>query len=204
MMIFWKARLAFLAVPKTGTTAYESALGDRADILMRNPPGIKHMNPRFFKNRLLPNLERGDTKDIETLAVMRNPLEWLGSWYRYRQRSHLNGKPNSTANVTFDQFVLDYLSETQPSHARVGRQYRFLTANDGTVSVDHLFDYAHLDHLTRFLEDRLEFRFSLARKNVSPTKKHALSAEIEAKLRTQCSEDFALYDALHARFSALD
>ena len=42
MLIFYKERLAFLSVPKTGTTAYETALRDRADMVISVPAMLKH------------------------------------------------------------------------------------------------------------------------------------------------------------------
>ncbi len=42
MLVFFKERLAFLSVPKTGTTAYETALRSRADLVISEPPMLKH------------------------------------------------------------------------------------------------------------------------------------------------------------------
>ena len=52
MLVFYKERLAFLSVPKTGTTAYESALRPRADIVISEPPLLKHA-PVYRYNRFL-------------------------------------------------------------------------------------------------------------------------------------------------------
>ena len=41
MLVFYKERLAFLAVPKTGSTAYHTALRDRADLVVTDPPDLK-------------------------------------------------------------------------------------------------------------------------------------------------------------------
>jgi len=48
MMIFYKERLAYLAVPKTGTTSVEHALQHRASMILRDPPGMKHTNARGY------------------------------------------------------------------------------------------------------------------------------------------------------------
>jgi hypothetical protein len=42
MLVFAKEKLVFLAMPKTGTTALEAALAPRSDMVMRNPPILKH------------------------------------------------------------------------------------------------------------------------------------------------------------------
>ena len=102
MLLFWKERLVFLAVPKTGTSAYEAALQTRASIAVLDPPELKHA-PIYRYNRFFrPMFERTGGEDMETLAVVRDPLDWLGSWYRYRRRPFLDGKRTSTADVSFD------------------------------------------------------------------------------------------------------
>ena len=42
MLIFSKARLVVLSVPKTGTTAIEQALAGHASIAVLDPPELKH------------------------------------------------------------------------------------------------------------------------------------------------------------------
>ncbi len=50
MLVFVKEGLAFLSVPKTGTTAYQAALADRADMVVSDPPMLKHA-PVYRYNR---------------------------------------------------------------------------------------------------------------------------------------------------------
>jgi hypothetical protein len=92
MLIFYKERLAFLSVPKTGTTAYETALRDRADMVISEPAMLKHA-PVYRYNRFLrPMFFNVCDVELELLAVMREPISWLGSWWRYRQRPLHEGK----------------------------------------------------------------------------------------------------------------
>lgn len=80
MMVFYKARLVVLAVPKTGSTAYESALRDHADLVMSQPPELKHA-PLYRYNRFIrPMYEKVCDAELEVMAVMREPVSWLGSW----------------------------------------------------------------------------------------------------------------------------
>ena len=58
MLVFFEERLAFLSVPKTGTTAYETALAPRADMVISEPPMLKHA-PVYRYNRFIrPMYER--------------------------------------------------------------------------------------------------------------------------------------------------
>ena len=199
MMVFSKARLVFLSVPKTGTTAYESALGPLADILVSNPPELKHA-PVYRYNRFFrPMLEKFVAEDLEILAVVREPISWLGSWYRFRQRPFMAGKPNATHDLSFDDFVEGYCKGQRPGFANVGSQAKFLEpAGNGTCATK-LFRYEDQAGLRAWLEERLETRIETARENVSPEMDLALSPDVEAKLRRKQAEEFALYDSIPVR-----
>ena len=105
MLLFWKAKLVLLAVPKTGTTALEAALLAHADTAILNPPEKKHLTARRWRNQLAPFFENRGTRQIETMAIIREPRDWLGSWYRYRARPEISGSASSTAGMDFAQFV---------------------------------------------------------------------------------------------------
>jgi hypothetical protein len=196
MMIFFQERLAFLAVPKTGTSALENALGPKASAIFRDPPGIKHTNARGFESKYRKLFERGNLPPLETMAVMREPVDWLGSWFRYRQRPSLAGHPNSTAGLSFDEFVAAYLSDNQPAFANVGSQARFVTDQGGDLLINHLFSYHDLASAVEFLERRLDREITLKSVNLSPKRGLSLSSELSSELRRACALDFEIYEAL--------
>lgn len=198
MMVFWKARLVFLAVPKTGTQAYEAALGQQADIVMRHPTSVKHMSAQKFRRKFAPLLGPGTGKSLKTLAVIREPVDWLGSWYRYRRRPELNGHPNSTATLSFDDFVDGYLAEVQPAWANVGSQFRFVSNDRGHVITDHLFPYEDQIGLRGFLAQSLGFDVPPPPQvNRSPDRTPSrLSPELEDRLRRDHAADFDLHQAV--------
>ena len=196
MLVFPEARLALLAVPKTGTTALAVAFGSEAGMVLRHPPALKHLGVRDFDRHLRPLLERSAGGGrFETVAVMREPIAWLGSWYRYRLREDIAGLAQSTRGLSFDRFVLDHLSDPCPVHAAVGRQSR-LIAPAAACRVDHLFRHDRMDALLAFLADRTGVRAILPRRNVSPDAPLDLSAATEARLRADLAPDFALYASL--------
>ncbi len=196
LLVFFKERLVFLSVPKTGTTAYESALRDRADIVVADPPELKHA-PVYRYNRFFrPMFERVCDVEMETLAVMREPISWLGSWYRYRQRPFMKGQPAATHDLSFDDFVRGYLKGEPPPFANVGRQSKFLEPRPNGVSVTHLFRYEEQIRLKAFLEERLGFEFQTQQENVSPAMDLVLSPGVERRLRQKFHEEFNLYDSI--------
>ncbi|WP_339766835.1 gamma-glutamyl kinase [uncultured Pseudosulfitobacter sp.] len=196
MLVFFKERLAFLSVPKTGTTAYENALRPRADLVISEPPMLKHA-PVYRYNRFVrPMFLKVCDTELEVMAVMREPIDWLGSWWRYRQRPFMAGKPNATHGISFDDFVQAYMKGKKPSFADVGSQFKFLESQPNGVGVTHLFKYEDQPRLQAFLSERLDVTLDLARENVSPEMPLNLSPDIASRFRRKFAEEFDLYDSI--------
>lgn len=195
MLVFWKQRLVYLATPKTGTTAIEAALEPLASVVIQRPPELKHTPVQRYWKHLAPFLAQAADEDFMVVAVMREPIDWLGSWYRYRQRPSGVAPGKSTAGIDFDAFVEAYLSDPQPEFANVGVQSQFLVPERGP-GADRLFRYDDMGSFVHFLEDRLDCEITLPRLNVSPPGSTELSPAVEARLRRELARDFALYDSL--------
>lgn len=195
MLVFWDQRLAFLATPKTGSTAIEVALESLSALAIQRPPILKHTTVRRFHRFIGPYLATASGDDFTVTALMREPRDWLGSWYRYRQRQDVTDPKKSTTNISFDDFVRAYCRETPPDFAAVGSQAQFLRPRN-EKGVDRLFRYDQIDQFIDFLEDRLGCEIILPRINVSPAAEMDLSTATEALLRQHCADDFALYAAI--------
>lgn len=195
MLVFWDQRLVFLATPKTGSTAIETALESLAEVAVTRPPVLKHTPALRYRRFLGPYLERAAGAPFTVVALMREPLEWLGSWYRFRQREEVIEPQKSTRGMSFDRFVDGYLQTPRPAFADVGGQARFLDPGK-EKPLDHIFRYDEIDAFVGFLEDRLGCEITLPVINVSPEGATELSPETEARLRRDCAADFLLYDSL--------
>lgn len=196
MLVFSKHKLVFLSVPKTGTTAWQAALAPHASMIISDPPELKHA-PVFRYNRFFrPALEKFIGEDLHVIAVMRAPIDWLSSWYRYRQRAFLSGKPTSTENISFDAFVQGYVQGSQPRYANVGSQSKFLEPQRNGTAATHLFRYDDQEGLAEYLESRLGVRVQTERLNASPREHLALEKDTEAVLRRKYAPDFRLYDSI--------
>ncbi|MFV1876880.1 gamma-glutamyl kinase [Nioella sp.] len=196
MLVFWKQRIVLLAVPKTGTTALEQALLPHASAAILDPPGQKHVSAQGYRNRLSNFFEQRGKRPMELVAVMREPVDWLGSWYRYRSRPQLDGKPNSTAGLSFDAFVEAWLRDDKPAYSEVGSQANFLTDDQGKLAVDRLYRYDRIASLVRFMEDRLDTSLDISRANVSPKGPVELSDAMRNRLMREAAAEFALWDSL--------
>jgi hypothetical protein len=194
MLVFWEPRLVFLATPKAGSTALAAALESLAAVSIQRPPVLKHTTVHRYRRFVGPYLEAAAKADWTVVAMMREPRDWLGSWYRFRQREETDPR-KSTRGISFDDFVRAWCSDPRPEFADVGSQERFLRPRQGQ-GVDRLFRYEEIDGFVRFLEDRLGCEIILPRLNVSPPGLTDLSPETEALLHEVAAADFALYDSL--------
>lgn len=194
MIVFDEQKLVIFSVPKTGSTSLENAIGPRASLVVRRPPKMKHMPVGNYKRFFKP-MDREFGREPDFMAVVRHPVDWLGSWYRYRHREDLAGHPNSTRDRSFDDFILEYCKDAPAPFADVGSQFRFVMVKKYTeIGVDHLFRYEAQEAIRQFIVARLGFDFDLPRLNVSDRMPLELSPKVEAHLRKTKSEEFWLWD----------
>lgn len=193
MLVFFKQRLVILSVPKTGSSALHDALRPMADLVISAPPTLKHAPLYRFNRFIRPMYEKVCDAELDAMAVVREPVAWLGSWYRYRQRRELEGEPNSTAGLSFDDFVRAYCAEQPPAFARVGSQAAFLEPRPNGVRAKHIFAYETPEEIRAFLEGRLGPLPEFPRVNVSPQQTLKLSADVEARFRSKHAASFDLH-----------
>ena len=198
MLVLWKERLVILATPKTGSTAIETALGSLSVMTLGRPPELKHTPAYRYQRFIRPYLRAtSGGHDFTAVALMREPIDWLGSWFRFRQREEVDDAGKSTRQIDFAAFVQGYMRQPRPGFAQVGRQAKFLSGmNDAPLGVDRLFRFEELARFTSFLEERLDMPLELPRINVSPQGDLSLPPALEQDLRAYLAPEYALYDAI--------
>lgn len=204
MIFLYRAKLLILSQPKTGTTALDSALGPRASIAVNSPPEMKHTGYRKFMKFVAPWIQAQTglaRKNYEVVAVMREPIDWLGSWYRYRTREELSGGSgeragNYTGNISFEQFVLDVCKPKgeQPSYARMNSPCGVALAGERSIGVDRLFPYEDMSGLYELIEARTGKSVETKKMNVSP----AMPLELSEAAREKIAGKFAFAFDVHA------
>ncbi len=197
MMISTKANIAFLAMPRAASTSIEQALLPFADIAFKGFPRFKHINLSIYNLRLRPFLTANNFASIETTALFREPVSWLESWFKYRSDPKIKLKRNSTAGLTFNEFVAAYLMENQPDFAKVGQQNKFVMTKTSACGVDHLFKYENLDGFAAFLSTRFSHEFEFEQTNKSNLKATDLSPELRKELEIRFAKDFDIHDSAH-------
>lgn len=196
MLVLWDQKLVILATPKTGTTAIEAALGPLAAVSVTHPPALKHTDARLWKTHLKPYLRAVSGEDFEAIALMRDPIAWLGSWYRFTRRDYAETQNEARGPQSFAEFIEGYLSTPTAMFSDVGSQSAFLSDDAGNLAVDRVFRYEQINDFVAFLEDRLDFYIELPSLNVSPEFDLDLSASLRARLKDALAKEYAIYDAI--------
>ena len=180
-------KTVFVCTPKVASTSIEECLDqlNPSMVLLGGArPGLKHSDARFTSKHMLPFLRQVYPQIyFDCFCVVRNPLEWLYSWWRYRSRPELTGKPVSTSSLFFDQFVYEYLNFIQTGHAAVPSvhlppQNKFVLDRSSEFVVDKVFAIDHLEKLESFLSIRSGREIILPKKNVSSVKKQGKTIDL--------------------------
>ena len=166
---------AFLCAPKCASSSIESAIAPYCNVNFSGPGRIKHINAQDYRETILRyHRQKLGMQPIEAFSIFRDPLEWLFSWYRYRQRNDIKhpGSPMHhwyTGNMSFEHFVDAYCNSTpRPKFANVGNQARFHSLRDGRIGVEKIFAMTRLDKVESYLSDRLNTEIKLPHKNAAP------------------------------------
>ena len=120
MLIFVEKRLILYSMPKTGTTSIHKALEKSATIRFTRTGkfGLKHINAEDFQKweKTLKDQFPGDK--FVSCCVMREPIDLLRSWYKYRSRKKLKSDEKFTGNITFDNYIKNLYGKKKPRRIR--------------------------------------------------------------------------------------
>lgn len=190
MLVFWKARLVFLANTRAGSTSIEQALDPLASLVLSRPPALKHTDARRYRAFVAPFLESAAPAGarFETLALIRQPRDWLGSWYR-RDRRAAEDLPG---DGTFAAYAEAYLAGALAHQS----QADFLTDDAGALAVDHLFRFEDMARVVDFLDDRLGCAITLPHLDSAPAAALDLPGALAMRLDQAMAPDFSLYAAV--------
>lgn len=195
MLYFQSANLTLLATPKNASTTLHAALRGEASVIFRGSPGLKHIRFRRYRRHVEPLLTADAGARPETMALIREPVDWLASWHRYRSRPGIADPAASTSGITFAEFVEAYLSPAPPPYARLGSQARFLTDEDDGATVTHLFRLEDLSRAAAFLETRLGRPVTLDHRNASSAGPESdLPSGLRLRLADRFANDYALWE----------
>lgn len=199
-------------MPKCASSALQTALANRCDIVFGGAPQLKHMPYSVYEQHILPLIAELFRQPIvcQPISLFREPLSWLFSWYSFRTRSQLLGESTSetrktyTGKLTFEQFLHEHFRARPANFARVGRQSKFIENTNGRHDAVLLYRYENLDALIMELERRIGRRIRLPTENASPQLDFELSQDQVGEARRALSLEYEIYERIPLRKSAPD
>ena len=183
-LVFPDHKLAYIAVPKTATVSVEKAFGEYAHEYSPDAPlAVLHMNLQQVTERY---------GEVTTVAVVREPFEWLSSFHRYMGGPHYRGTPWDMSHMTFERFAQKYMMGQILWPEPFRRQCDYVTNRKTGAVVDILFAYENIAHLVSYISAKISRRVELGVHNKSPDGPSVLSDEAAAGLRDYMSDDFRI------------
>jgi hypothetical protein len=194
MMAMTAAGFVLLSMPKAGSTALQKHFSRHAEVLFRQPPGMKHMSAATFENTMAPWFDRfgRPRSSYETVCLVRHPVDRAHSWWRYRSRPSAS-REKSTRDVSFGEFAEQLVGGDLP----LGTAWNFVTTMQGEVLVDRVYRYDNLAAAAGWMAERLGIDPpALDRSNVSPVREGgAIDPGVRTLLEQHYADDVSLWEA---------
>jgi hypothetical protein len=211
MIISLSHGFIFAAMPKTASSAFQLLLATQGDLVLGRTERGKHLRPdqiqeeycEFF-SKVIPY------EDFVSFGVVRQPVNWLLSWYNFRARSdladasHPNHR-NYTGNMSFSEFIEEFSSRDPRPFARLMTQSEFYGFDDCTFGVRVLLRHE------RLIEDMVEIEGVLPhsfrdrilgfRRNRSPAR--ITLSDVDADQRSKVDQVLARDAELYRVVSAM-
>lgn len=184
MLYFPQARLAYVAVPKTGGTATEKALEHLSEVKHDFSVRAMHLPASWIKQKY--------GSDVEVVGLIREPVSWLASKYRYLSGEHIGfGDKYSTRLIGFDGFLKRVLRGEKAWSEPLFEQCQYLD------SADTIFQYEQFDLFVDYMRSRLGVTFMVERHNVSPVVDISPSSAMVSAIKQRFRRDVDLHEASH-------
>ena len=200
MLIGVQKRFVFVANSKTASTSIEAALMKHVEIHRGGTPQHKHIRLRdvLVEYDFLFGQPEYAPETFFKFGVMRDPIDWIGSWFRFRKGNDVHhGLP---AEMTLAEFweKADWNRYFKTGDGRTPRHQRLhFEAEDGTLLADYIIPYHELGAHFGKICDALGLESPLPRKNVSKVAEPPeADAALLAEMRDFYAEDYALFDRL--------
>ncbi|MDO6732727.1 sulfotransferase family 2 domain-containing protein [Marinovum sp. 2_MG-2023] len=199
MLIGTTKSFIFVANTKTASTSVERALKPHADIHYAGTSERKHV-PLKELTKLYPEVTGGPFGAAErerffTFGVMRDPIDWIGSWYRYRKGNPEVHNPLPDG-MTFEQFWARRDWNVVCANGENYLQRRLFCCPKGAVLADVIIPYERLDEMFGEICEGLGVKSPLPRRNVSRLTEFKIPEAMIEPLQKHYALDFELRSRL--------
>jgi len=151
MIISEKYKFIILSVPKTGSTAmqhmFKVALDDEVRCVYRNNTSGVKLRSILPQQELKAKVDNYDS--YKKIAVVRNPWDYVVSWYAYTRRLPKE-HPRSSVDKDFNEFVKTmkhvWFNYPEPSRRKTWNitQMSFISNNANKILVDAVIRFEDL------------------------------------------------------------
>ena len=199
MLLSFDRRFLFVANTKTASTSIESVLRPHAQIVRAGTPARKHMPLVRALEEYRPALAAAglDAAGVVKFGVMRDPLDWIVSWFRYRRGNEVESPLPPGMDFAGFWARADWNIRRQDGSRYLQRDM-FCDA-DGRVLADIIIPYPGIDAVFGRICERLGLprEAPLPRENRSRlSRTDPIAPDLLAEMRAFYAEDYALYDRL--------
>ena len=198
MLIGLRHRFIFVANTKSASTAIERALEAYAELHHRGNPARKHITLARTLEEYADLFARPGmgAQTFFKFGVMREPMDWITSWFRYRKRK--GARNPLPPEMSFEEFWDRHDWNFTRADGQRNLQHRHFTAADGTVLADVIIPHHRLGEVFPEICAHLGVRAEPARRNVSrkPAETVNIPPRLRDELRTFYAEDYALFERL--------
>lgn len=200
MLIGVRRRIVFVANTKTGSTAIEQALAPHCEIMRAGTPAHKHMPIARLPQEygFLFNQPGHQLETYFKFGVMRDPVAWILSWFRYRKGNQVESR--LPADMTLAEFWARRDWNIQRADGTKYLQSDLFTGANGHVLVDVIIPHHELDRHFQAICAQLKIKAPLYQANVSRLQKleEDIPESLLAEMREFYAGDYALFNRLPA------
>ncbi|WP_137123720.1 hypothetical protein [Roseomonas sp. HF4] len=204
MMASLRFGFIVLSMPKCASSSLQQTLTPVCDVRFKDH--MKHVDLGFVETFVLPML--GARRAPQPYAprifcLMRDPIDWLHSWYRYSWDA--DGRPSARGGygdavfADFAAFLDAYFSDRPPRVGGVLRQSDFIRSRGGALGRVELFRFEDHARLLATLEGLCGQDLPLKVTNQSRPKRPEDFSGIDLiGLRRRLADEYAIYNAIPA------
>lgn len=198
MLISTEKKFVFVANTKTASTSIEDALMDYSEIHRGGSPARKHIGlQQAYKIYDFLFSQPGHTPDqYFKFGVMRDPLDWIGSWFRYRKGNTVESP--LPKDMTFEDFWRNQdWNIMRPDGWKYLQRHLFCAPQGGEVLADVIIPYHKVGEEFGKICDAFGIDSPLPRKNVSQLKDAGIIPDhLKAEMRAFYEADYRLWNRL--------
>lgn len=198
MLIGIEKKFLFVANTKTASTSIEKVLVPHSDVVMQGNSELKHspLAEGRAAHRDLFERAEGGWDSYFKFGVMREPFDWISSWFRYRRGNQVESP--LPLEMTFADFWArkDWNLFRGPQKEKNLQRRMFVDA-EGKVLADVIIPYHRVAEYFPQICDQLGIPRGLPRENVSTLREmDPIPEALHQEMLEHYAEDYVLWNQL--------